>query len=74
MARASVRRSMIETSPPGTGEIDEDLNLAIKSLIDDLIVPYLVGEFLRLYGPVAVSKTNEQNMKSQPDSELHSTP
>ena len=74
MAKASARRSMIEISSPGTGEIDEDLNLAIKSLIDDLIVPYLVKEFLRLYGPAAVSKANEENIKSQPDSELHSTP
>jgi hypothetical protein len=74
MAKASARRSMIEISSPGTGEIDEDLNLAIQSLIDDLIVPYLVEEFLRLYGPAAVSKTNEEYMKSQLDSELHSTP
>jgi hypothetical protein len=74
MAKASVRRSMIETSPSGTGEVDEDINLAINSLIDDLIVPYLVEEFLRLYGPAAVSKTNGENMKSQLDSELPSMP
>ena len=74
MAKTVGKRSRIEASPPGRAEDVEDLNFAIKSLIDDLIVPYLVDEFLRLYGPAAVARMNDKNLESQPDSELNSTP
>jgi hypothetical protein len=74
MAKTAGKRSRIEASLPGRAEGVEDLNFAIKSLIDDLIVPYLVDEFLRLYGPAAVARMNDKNLESQPDSELNSTP
>lgn len=74
MAKTAERRSRIEILAPGKGDNAEALNLATRSLIDDLIVPYLVEEFLRIYGPVAVAKMNDKNLESQPDSELNSTP
>ena len=72
MAQAAKKIVEIEISPHGKTDGAEALDLPIKSLIDGLVVPYLVEEFLRLYGPAA-AKTNEESMKSQPDSELNST-
>jgi hypothetical protein len=58
----------------GKADVGTVTDNAVRNLIDDLIVPYLVEEFLRLYGPAAVAKMNDKNIKSQPDSELDSTP
>lgn len=74
MAQAAKKIVEIEISPHGKTDGAGALDLAIKSLIDDLIVPYLVEEFLRFYGPAAVAKLNDENPESQPDSELNSTP
>jgi hypothetical protein len=52
------------------------LEIAIKSLIDNLIVPMLVEEFLNLYGPASTAghqKFKDSEQQSQPDSELNST-
>lgn len=73
MAQAAKKIVEIEISPHGKTDSIETLDLAIRSLIDGLVVPCLVEEFLRLYGPAA-AKTNEEKMKSQPDSELNSIP
>ena len=61
-------------APAGEADAADALDIAVKSLIDELIVPYLVEEFLRFYGPAAVAKLNDENPESQPDSELNSTP
>jgi hypothetical protein len=74
MARAAEGRGRIEMSSAGKTDAADAIDIAVKNLIDDLIVPYLVEEFLRLYGPAAVAKMNDKNLKSQPDSELNSTP
>jgi len=74
MAQAAQKIVGIEISSRGKTDDAEALDLAIKSLIDGLVVPFLVEEFLRLHGPAAAAKTNEENMKPQPDSELNSTP
>lgn len=74
MARTVERRNRIEISSPSKAGVAEAIDIAVKNLIDGLIVPYLVEEFLRLHGPAAAAKTNEKNLKSQPDSELNSTP
>jgi hypothetical protein len=73
MARTAERRSRIVVSPADKADATDALDIAVKNLIDDLIVPYLVEEFLRLYGPATVAKMNDKNLKSQPDSELNST-
>ena len=74
MARATEKNGRIETFPLGDANEKESVDLVIKSLIDELIVPYLVEEFLRLHGPAAVAKLNGRNPESMPDSELNSTP
>ena len=61
-------------APAAEADAADALDIAVKSLIDELIVPYLVEEFLRFYGPAAVAKLNDENPESQPDSELNSTP
>jgi hypothetical protein len=63
-----------ELSAHGKADNAEVLDLAAKSLIDGLIVPYLVEEFLRLYGPATGSKSSHKSQHSQPESELNSTP
>ncbi len=61
-------------SAAGKADATDALDIAVKNLIDDLIVPHMVEEFLRIYGPAAVAKMNDKNLESQPDSELNSTP
>ncbi len=49
----------------------------MKDLIDNLIVPRLVEEFISHYGPVSVVKKehfSQRNPCSRLDSELDSTP
>ena len=73
MAQAAKKIVEIEISPHGKTDGAGALDLAIRSLIDGLIVPHLVEEFLRLYGP-AEAKTDAEKMKSQSYSELDSIP
>jgi hypothetical protein len=49
-------------------------DVAIKALIDELIVPHLVEEFLRLHGPAAAAKSKDKDLHVQLESELNSTP
>jgi|HubBroStandDraft_5_1064220.scaffolds.fasta_scaffold1106756_1 hypothetical protein len=53
------------------------LDACLKDLIDNLIVPHLVEEFLRVHKPSAVdiqTQAEPRNSLSLPDSELNSTP
>ena len=74
MAQAAKKIGRTEFSTHGKGSSAEALDLAAKSLIDGLIVPYLVEEFLRLYGPAAAFTPSHKNQHSQPESELDSIP
>ncbi len=74
MAQAAKKIGRTELSTHGKADDAEALDLAAKSLIDGLIVPYLVEEFLRLYGPAAAFKLSHKTQHSQPESELDSTP
>jgi hypothetical protein len=74
MAQRAERRTENAILSPHNANGGGGIDLAVKGLIDDLIVPYLVEEFLRLHGPAAVAKLNARNLESQPDSELNSTP
>lgn len=59
---------------PQNAEAALDADRAVKDLIDNLIVPYLVEEFLRLYGPAATSKSTGKKPDQPSNSELNSTP
>lgn len=74
MAKAAEKRNRTETLPLDKTGTAASTDPAIKSLIDELIVPYMVEEFLRLYGPTAVAKSDAKNNESGPNSELNSTP
>ncbi len=50
---------------------------AIRDLVDNLLIPYLVDEFLRLHGPTATGEQQINAATSSPvpsHSELNSTP
>ncbi|GGG99675.1 hypothetical protein [Silvibacterium dinghuense] len=49
-------------------------DLTIKALIDELIVPHLVEEFLRLYVPSPAENLQEKDLSAHPQTELNSTP
>jgi len=79
MAQAAMRKNRVAIPSIGkagaasAGVIDA----ATKDLIDNLIVPAMVEEFLRLYGPASASKLakiDHEKALSLPDSELNSTP
>lgn len=58
------------------GAAIESIDTAVKDIIDNLIVPKLIEEFL---GYVSAPRTGQGSFtnrkpKSQPDSELNSTP
>jgi hypothetical protein len=74
MAQTAKKLGEIKPAVHGRADSALTLDLAAKSLIDGLIVPHLVEEFLRLYGPAAVSKSNGKISASHPNSELDSTP
>ena len=78
MARTAAEgRGRIKVSSLGEAAAADAIDVAVKDLIDNLIVPNLVEEFLRLYGPASVAKLDEfrrRNPQSQLDSELNSTP
>ena len=65
MAQAAEKISGTDFSTHGKAADAEALDLAVKKLIDALIVPYLVEEFLRLYGPAAAfTSSHKTNIHS----------
>lgn len=79
MAQAVAKKNRVAMPAIGkTGVASADaIDAATKDLIDNLIVPAMVEEFLRLYGPASGSKRariDQEKALSLPDSELHSTP
>lgn len=67
----------IERSTLRNGAATESIDTAVKDIIDNLIVPKLIEEFLGLY--VSAQRTEQESFtnrkpQSQPDSELNSTP
>jgi hypothetical protein len=78
MARAAERKDRVEISAIGKADVAaiDAIDAAAKDLIDNLIVPKLVEEFLRLYGPASVVEREHfgpENPQFQLDSELDST-
>ena len=61
MAQTAKKASRVGHSLSGKTDSGENIDPAFKKLIDDLIVPHLVEEFLRLYGPAAASKSSPKN-------------
>lgn len=78
MAQAAVRRDRVAMPAIGkAGAVSAAIDAVTKDLIDNLIVPAMVEEFLRLYGPASASeqaKIDHEKALSLPDSELNSTP
>lgn len=75
--RAARRGDRIRSSGPRKTDASEVLDASVKDLIDNLIVPRLVEEFIRQYGPVSMVKQerfSQINPHSRLDSELDSTP
>lgn len=57
--------------------LDAAIDPAIKDLVDNLLIPYLVDEFLRLHRPIATGEQQINTATSSPVpsySELDSTP
>lgn len=48
------------------GQLDTAIDPALKDLIDNLLIPYLVEEFLRLHGPEASGKQPSLATTSSP--------
>lgn len=79
MAQAVARKNRVATPAIGKARVTsaDAIDAATKDLIDNLIVPAMVEEFLRLYGPASASeraKIDHEKALSLPDSELNSTP
>lgn len=75
--RAAKRGDRIKPSVLVKTDASESLDAAVKDLIDNLIVPRLVEEFISQYGPVSMVKQerfSQRNPCSGLDSELDSTP
>lgn len=73
MARTAERTSRAEGLSPGNAEGSKVIDAALKDLIDNLIVPKLVEDFLRQHGPASVAEGNQLSPESshpQLDSEL----
>lgn len=71
------KRCQIKELAFHNGAATESIDTAVKDIIDNLIVPKLIEEFLGLY--VSATRTGQESFtnrkpKSQPDSELNSTP
>jgi hypothetical protein len=73
MARAE-RKSRIQTSPLAATESTDSINALVRDLIDKLIVPMLVEEFLRQYGPASAIKQESSGQGFQSDSAINFTP
>jgi len=50
---------MTDVLSRGNADGGDAIDPGIKDLIDNLIVPYMVEEFLRLHGPAALTKSND---------------
>lgn len=79
MAQAAARKNPVAIPAIGKARLApvHAIDAAIKDLIDNLMVPAMVEEFLRLYGPAAVSeglKIDPGKSLSLPNPELDSTP
>jgi hypothetical protein len=75
--RAVKRRDRIDGSAACKGDTGEALSTAMKDLIDNLIVPNLIDEFLLLYGAGSMAKQQAfkaTNSRASSHSELNSTP
>jgi len=60
-------------NPSGAIQLGDAIDSATKSLIDDLIVPIWVEEFLRLHGPkpkAGEQPRQDESQQPQPSSEL----
>jgi hypothetical protein len=79
MAHAAERKNRVAVpaSDKADAAVAEAIDAAVNDLIDNLIVPKLVEDFLRQYGPASVvarEQFGSENPRSQPvDSELDST-
>jgi hypothetical protein len=70
-------RIVAERTAGNKGQLDTAIDPAIKDLVDNLLIPYLVEEFLRLHGPTAIRGQQAATITSSPvslHSELDSTP
>lgn len=77
MAVRAIKKREVEVFARCKEHAAEPLDAAAKDLIDNLIVPHLVEEFLRLYGPtsvVAQKQAEQRNTGTSSESELDSTP
>jgi len=73
MMRAK-RKSQNEASLLASAESDNTINPIARNLIDELIVPKLVEDFLHQYGPASSIEQALPSYRLWPDSELNSTP
>ncbi|HEY5381079.1 MAG TPA: hypothetical protein VIJ65_02420 [Acidobacteriaceae bacterium] len=79
MAQAAAKKNRVAMPAIGKAGVAsaDAIDAATKDLIDNLIVPAMVEEFLRLYGPASAServKIDHEKALLLPDSELNSTP
>ena len=74
MAQPAFKRNPCGRLSSGFATSDRSEDLAIKALIDDLIVPYWVEEFLRLHGPGGAANAKDEGLPEEVVSELNSTP
>jgi hypothetical protein len=75
--QAAKRGDRIKPSILVKTDASESLDAAVKDLIDNLIVPRLVEEFISHYGPASAVKQerfSQINPDSRLDSELDLTP
>jgi hypothetical protein len=73
MAQMAIKKRQSLTAPHAAWRESCD-DLTIKALIDELIVPQLVEEFLRLYVPFPAQNSREKDLSAHPQTELNSTP
>lgn len=64
MARMAEGRSRVKESFLGKADAREPIDAAVKDLIDNLIVPKLVEEFLRQYGPASIAEKESLGHKT----------
>ncbi len=75
--RVIKRRDQFEVFARCKAHAAEPLDIAVRDLIDNLIVPHLVEEFLRVHVPasvVAQKQAGQRNTRTSSESELDSTP
>jgi hypothetical protein len=64
MARTE-RKRRIEVSSSAVSNSAQSIDHVVKSLIDELIVPRLVEEFLRKYGPKSPPQKGRETLDSR---------